>query len=150
LLPADMQPGLRESFRRYVDSRLETYRKLPDFVAANQELANSKKLQEQIWHQSVIASRAPDAHSDAGKLLLPALNDMIDITTTRLLTTQIHPPVIVFVMLFGLAFASSLLAGYAMAKAKRWSLPHVIGFAGVMAISVYVILDMEFPRVGLI
>jgi hypothetical protein len=27
---------------------------------------------------------------------------------------------------------------------------HMIGFAGVMAISVYVILDMEFPRLGLI
>lgn len=150
LLPANMQAGLRENFRRYVDSRLEFYRKLPDFEAAKQEFTNTNELQEQIWHQSVIASRAQDAHSDAGKLLLPALNDMIDITTTRRLAMQIHPPAIIFVMLFGLAFASSLFAGYGMAKARRRSLLHMIGFAGVMAVSVYVILDMEFPRLGLI
>jgi len=30
LLPASMQPALRESFRHYVDARLGAYRKLPD------------------------------------------------------------------------------------------------------------------------
>jgi len=83
-------------------------------------------------------------------LLLPALNQMIDITTTRTMALQLHPPTIIYTMLFALALASALLAGYGMAGAKSRSWLHILGFAAVMAVAVYVILDLEFPRLGLI
>ena len=150
LLPASAQPAIRESFRRYVDSRLEIYRKLPDLAAARAELARSIELQGQIWTQAVAAGRLEDAPPPATMLLLPALNEMIDITTTRLLATKTHPPVIIFAMLFGLALVSALLAGYGMAGGKSRNWLHMIGFALVMAVAVYVILDIEFPRLGLI
>jgi hypothetical protein len=150
LLPVDLQPALRESFRRYLDMRIEVYRKLPDIAAAKDSLAKANELQKQIWRQAVVASRAEGAQPAAPILLLPALNAMIDITTTRTMATQLHPPVIVFVMLFGLALAASLLAGYGMtgSKVRRWF--HMLGFALVMAFAVYVILDIEYPRLGLI
>jgi hypothetical protein len=150
LLSASMQPALRESFREYVDTRLEVYRKLPDVQAAKAELAKAAKLQEDIWTQAVAASQAPGAAAAAPMLLLPALNQMIDITTTRTMATRLHPPLIIFVMLFGLALASALLAGYGMAGGKSRSWLHMLGFAAIMAASVYVILDIEFPRLGLI
>jgi hypothetical protein len=53
--------------------------------------------------------------SDAAKLLLPALNQMIDITTTRTMAEQVHRPAVLFVMLFGVAQINALLAGYAIA-----------------------------------
>src|SRR6266550_1109825 len=114
LLPADLQPALRGSFRRYLDARIEVYRKLPDIVAAKESLAKANELQGQIWRQAVVASRAEGAPPAAPILLLPALNAMIDITTTRTMATQMHPPTVVFVMLFGLAMAASLVAGYGM------------------------------------
>src|SRR3990172_14691 len=150
LLPAGAQPALRESFRRYVDTRLEAYRKLPDIAAAKEELAKATKLQGEIWRQAVAACRAQGAQSAATMVLLPALNAMIDITTTRTMATQMHPPVIIFVMLFGFALASALLAGYGMAGGTSRSWLHMLGFAAAMAVSVYVILDLEFPRLGLI
>src|SRR5437870_1497571 len=45
LLPADLQPALRESFRRYLDARIEVYRKLPDIAAARKSLAKADELQ---------------------------------------------------------------------------------------------------------
>ena len=57
LLPADLQPALRESFRRYLDARIEVYRKLPDLAAAKESLAKANELQRQIWRQAVAASR---------------------------------------------------------------------------------------------
>jgi hypothetical protein len=48
LLPASTQPALRDSFRHYMEARLDTYQELPDIVAAQQALANATKLQEQI------------------------------------------------------------------------------------------------------
>jgi hypothetical protein len=83
LLPADSQLAMRKRFREYVDSRLEVYRRLPDIAAVKAELSKSAKLQMDIWAQAVAATRSPAAHPDAAKLLLPALNTMIDITTTR-------------------------------------------------------------------
>jgi hypothetical protein len=75
---------------------------------------------------------------------------MIDITTTRTMAAQMHPPAIIIAMLFGLALASALLAGYAMAAAKSRSWLHMIGFALATGFAIYVILDMEYPRLGLI
>lgn len=150
LLPAALQPPLRESFRRYLDSRLAIYRKLPDVAAAKEELAKSNILQGELWRQAVAASRAEGAPPAAPILLLPALNAMIDITTNRTMATLMHPPAIVFVMLFALALAASLLAGYSMTGSKVRSWLHMLGFALVMAFAVYVILDIEYPRLGLI
>jgi len=150
LLPAAAQPPLRDSFRRYLDSRLAVYGKLPDITAAKEELARSNILQGEIWRQAVAAARAEGAPPAAAILLLPALNAMIDITTIRTMATQIHPPRIVFVMLVGLALAASLLAGYGMTGSRIHSWFHMLGFALVMAIAVYVILDLEYPRLGLI
>jgi len=69
LLPPDVQPALRDSFRRYLDTRLAVYQKFSDPAAAKEELAKGNLLQEEIWRQAVTASRAADAHPDAGKLL---------------------------------------------------------------------------------
>jgi hypothetical protein len=148
LLPAPVQPLLRETFRKYVDARIETYRALPDFEAASRELARSQDLQREIWAQAVAATRLPESRPDAELLVVPALNQMFDITTVRVVATQIHPPLIVYVMLIALALASALLAGYQSAGEKGYDWLHKIGFAGIVALTVYVILDIEYPRLG--
>jgi hypothetical protein len=75
---------------------------------------------------------------------------MIDITTSRTMAAQTHPPTIIFVMLSGMALAASLLAGHGMAGTKSRSWVHQLVFAATLAISVYVIIDLEYPRLGLI
>jgi hypothetical protein len=149
LLPPDAQPQLRDSFRRYVDSRINVYRKLPDIEAARAELARGAGLQNEIWAQAVAASSTADS-LPARMLLLPAINQMIDITTTRTVAAQAHPPVIVFVVLVILVLASSFLAGHAMAVGRERDWLHMLCFAVVMSMAVYVILDFEYPRFGLI
>jgi hypothetical protein len=81
---------------------------------------------------------------------LSALNQMIDITTTRTMAAQTHPPLIIFAMLGGLALVSALLAGYGMAGGTTQSWLHILGFAVTIGATVYVICDIEFPRAGLI
>jgi hypothetical protein len=111
LLPEEPRSELKELFRRYLDSRLETYRRLPNMEAASLEIVESKKIQREIWAKAVAATQLPGSHADAGKLLLPALNNMIDITTTRTMALQTHPPNIVYALLFtlGLIWAINYL-----------------------------------------
>jgi hypothetical protein len=147
LLPPATQPHLRDLFRRYADARLEAYRRMPDMEAASAELAKAQGLQSEIWSAAVTASRGEPPST--ALLLLPALNEMIDITTTRTMAMRMHPPTIIFVMLAAVCVAGALLAGYAMAVAGR-SWLHTAAFVVVMAITVWVILDLEYPRAGFI
>jgi hypothetical protein len=149
LLPSEAKLELQELFRQYVDSRLSVYQKLPDISAALAELERSGKLQRTIWSKAVAACQASGSQP-ATMLLLPALNQMIDITTTRTMAARLHPPTIVFIMLGVTSLVSSLLAGYGMAVGKTRSWVHMLAFAATLAVTVYVICDMELPRFGLI
>jgi hypothetical protein len=149
VLPEGAQAPLRDLFRRYVDSRLETYRRLPDIEAAMKEWDRSVEIQERIW-ASAVAACHESGSSQAAMLLLPALNEMIDISTTRLMSTRIHPPTIVFIMLVAVSLVAALLAGYGMASSTERSWIHNLSFAAIIAATVFVILDLEYPRVGLI
>jgi len=148
LIAPDLQPSLRDEFQRYLTARLDVYRKAPDMAAVDAALAEVDRLQKDIWSRAIAATRAPGSHPQAAVLLLPALNAMIDITTTRTMATRFHPPMIIYVLL--ILLVSALLAGQAMAMAKTRSWAHVVAFAAAMAISVYVILEIEYPRLGLI
>jgi len=149
LLPEDAQPALRDLFRRYVDSRLAAYAHLPDIGAAMAELERSNALQREIWKVAQeAAARSPNP--PRSHLMQPALNEMIDITTTRLAATQSRPPGIIFGMLIVLALVSALIAGHGMAVARTRHWLHPLAYALVMSVTLYVILDLEYPRLGLI
>src|SRR5574337_301912 len=142
LLSEEARPALQELFRQYVDSRLEIYRRLPNMQAAKIEMDRSKKLQEEIWTQSITAVRLPRTHPSAAWLVLPAINNMIDISTTRTMALQMHPPRIVYFLLLFLGLLCSLLAGYRMASGQQRSWIHILGFTLITVIIIYVMLDV--------
>ena len=150
LVPGEAQAKLRDLFRRYLDSRLETYRAARKTELSMAEFARSTVLQQDIWTVAVAACRDPGAAPGAPMLLLPALNEMIDITTTRLMATRIHPPPVIFAMLVVLTLAGALLAGHAMATHPTWSWTHGLALAAVLSATVYIIIDIEYPRLGFI
>ena len=96
------------------------------------------------------AIRLPAAMPQAAMLMTPALNDMIDITGTRAAATATHPPGIVFVLLVVLSLIAAMLAGYATSPNKDRSWLHQVTFALVTSLAIYVIFDIEYPRLGLI
>jgi len=148
LLPPDQQPAMRQRFREYLDTRLETYRKFRNVEAAKAELAKSAQLQQEIWSQTVATTRSAESHAEAGKLLLPAVNEMIDVAATRMMAASIHPPLIIYALLFLLALVCSLLAGYGMAASRERSWLHILAFAAIAVITMFVVLEIEYPRMG--
>jgi hypothetical protein len=148
VLPAAAQPALRDEFRRYLDTRVAAYRKIPDIAAVKQELAAGDALQDKIWKQALDAVRTREAPPYAAILLVPALNAMFDIATTRTMSTQIHVPLPVLALLFVLALTGALLSGYGMAAGKSGSRLHIVCFVVVVAFTIAVIIDIEFPRLG--
>jgi hypothetical protein len=149
LLPVAAQSALKEDFRHYLDARLAQFQNPVGSQASQVGRDRAILLQTVIWSRAVAACRA-DVPAPTPMLLLPALNEMIDITTTRAMAMNQHPPSIVYVMLGVLTLASALLAGYGMAEGRSRSWAHMLGFAALFSITIYLILDLEYPRLGLV
>jgi len=146
LLPPELQPPVRQKFREYVDARIATYEALPDMEKAKEHLNRANEIQGELWSLAIPAAQA--AGAQAPVLLVPALNAMFDISNVRTWATQMHPPEVVFVLLASLALGCALIAGHGMAAAPERNWLHMIAFALVLASAVFVITDLEFPRMG--
>jgi hypothetical protein len=149
LLPAAAQPELRRKFRRYAEARLAVFRLLPDFAASNAEAVRANELQRSIWNEVIAA--LPGVPQSATLMLLPALNEMFDITSSRAIAGQAHTPLVILCALAVLALFCCLLAGYGLAgENPLGSALRMIGFALIVTLTIFVILDLDYPRVGLI
>ncbi|MFC5580116.1 hypothetical protein [Rhodanobacter terrae] len=149
LLPAAAQAPLREAMRKYMQQRLDTYQAMPGSASSARAWADSAATQQQIWTQATTAAQASGSNA-ALSLVASALNEMFDITTTRLAATRNHPPAVIDLMLFLLALMSALLAGYGMAEGGRVPWLQVMVFAVALTVTVFVIRDLEYPRLGLV
>jgi len=78
------------------------------------------------------------------------LNDMFGAVEDERFARRIHPPFVIFVVLGLTALAAALLAGFAIATSGERDWVHRVGVAVVISLAIYVILEMEFPRLGLI
>lgn len=148
LLAPEPRAQLQGMFREYLDSRLGMSERIEDVDAALAQFVMSQELQNTIWSNAIAATR--EDSGGASKLLLPAINDMIDITGTRYMAYFTHPPRIIFVVLFTVALVASMMAGFAMSSGRIRSPLHLVGFAAVLSVSIYVVYDLEYPRLGLI
>ena len=66
------------------------------------------------------------------------------------MATRNHPPTVVYALLCGLSLVGALLVGYGTSTNKDRSWFHAVVFAAILSVTVYVIVDMEHPRLGLI
>jgi multisubunit Na+/H+ antiporter MnhG subunit len=149
LLPPETQPELREAFRRYLRLRLDVYHEITDFEAYRKDLAASESLQQEIWRQAVAASRQVQSAA-VTTLVLQAINQMIDVTSARTITLVIHTPFGVFVMLAITVMVASLLVGYSMSRSTKREWTYIASFVLLVGIAFYVVIDFEYPRIGLI
>lgn len=149
LLRAEDQPALRELFRTYTDLRVEEHRartNSDELAALHQK---TSELQQQIWKMLVAAAEARQEPASKA-LVLPPANEMIDLTATQSVARRTHMPVVSLLLLIVLSLLSGLVIGRAMSGMPRRSLLISVVYALSIAATVYVILDLELPRVGLI
>jgi hypothetical protein len=147
LLPSGAQADLRALFRRYADARIARIHH-PEITSTPSELATIDSLQRQIWAVALDGAKT-SGQVPPFTVLLPAINAMFDAATTREAAARLHPPPLVFVALGTLAIVAALFAGFGTAGRHVTWLRRT-GFAFAVAVAIYVIVDFEFPRVGLI
>jgi hypothetical protein len=156
LFEGDVGRYLQTNLKDYVEARIDLYRMPHDFSFwRRSELFSPEQqdkivdLKNKVWDAMV--STCPQASfRPACAQAVPALASLFEVARLRLGASEKHPPQIVYVMLFGLGLGGSLLAGFGMAAARARSWIHMLIFAATLTVTLYVVTDMEYPRLGLI
>lgn len=148
LHPEDRQ-SLRKLLRDWTAERIAFHREVRDGQDDQPHIARLHTLQTRIWTGSQQALTRADS-APATQLIVPALNEMFDIASTRIAATRIHAPLTIVALLFVIVLLGSTLAGFSMSARLVRARLHMLVFAAAMTITVYITLDMELPRAGII
>ena len=147
---------LQQKLKDYVVARMDLYRQPHDFLLWQrvEEFSGSQQLEiarrkADLWH-AALAACPRTGFQPACSLALPALNSLFEVARLRAGASEKHPPQIIYFMLFGLGLGCSLLAGFGMAAAGARSWVHMLLFAGTLTVALYIVTDMEYPRLGLV
>jgi len=156
LLGPTTAPELKAKLRSYVEARIALYDQPIgfDFLQGRELYSESYEartlaLKTELM-ADVVAACLPEGYRAACSIVVPSLNSAFEIAQQRKAATEKHPPVAVFAMLFSLGLAGSLLAGFGMAAGGQQSRIHMAAFAFALTLALYVVTDMEFPRLGFI
>jgi hypothetical protein len=154
VLRADLYPEadrnlFRVDFKKYVDARIDYFTAGTDMkkIVAAQQLSTT--IQQKLWNRAVKLSKDSDKVV-ASMQMVPALNNMIDITTTRTYANVIHLPDTINYLLFLLSCTCAFYIGYMFAGKAKFDWLMVGIFCLLTSLVVFVIFDLDRPRRGLI
>lgn len=150
LQPLD-QAILGKDFLSYLDSRLAISKAISAFNLSkmSNEIEKSKAIQNKLWLDAVNACKKSNI-TVAPMFVLSPINQMFDLGNERMAYTYFHTPYLVLALLSIVSFLSAFLTGYGIGKKGTWRSLHVLAFVLIITTTVYVILDLEAPRFGLI
>lgn len=143
------QPRIRELFRSYLDHRITLYQHVGDTAALETKIQAQSALANQLWQAAVKSvNETGDLQKLVAAQILPEISTMFDAFDDQRLAMKFHPPPIIWQALMVLALIGALLSGYNMGieQKRDWLLTLV--FVVLMAGAIYVILNLEFPRLG--
>lgn len=149
LLPEPHRSELKELLRKYVGVRVKIARQK---IAQNpnevmQMAAYAQSLQDAMWRHAVEIGQE-DEHSVIDALFIYALNDMIDLQTSRLTAFRYNLPLTIWYVLMLIAIVSLFMVGYQTGVAGRRSVKFEFLLALTFAAVILLITDLDRPGEG--
>ncbi len=149
LMPVETQESIREPLRQWLDiaghltEQVQQHGDHPEQLAARVEA-----LQAGAW-DAAVAAVGPQP-TPTGALLLASMNQWADLTNSRKAMDNLGLPPMVLPTLVGLSLLAAVLVGHGIAADPRRGRLHETAFALAICLSIYIILDLNGPRAGLI
>ena len=139
----------RADFKKYVDSRVDYFAAGVNMEKVMVAQKLSATIQQELWNRAVKLSR-DSGNVVASMQMVPALNSMIDITTTRTYANVIHLPDTINYLLLFLSCTCAFYIGYMSAAKVKFDWLMVLIFCLLTSLVVFVIFDLDRPRRGFI
>lgn len=145
--PDSVRNILRQHLQQYVEARIGYYQAGTDYEKTKRFYISADSISKKIWGTAVSYAKT-DYNLAKTSELIPALNAMIDVTTTRRAAGEATIPGSIMYFLIALCFCAAFLLGY---DNKNHIDPVLTGgFAVMLSITIFCIKDLDSPRSGLI
>jgi hypothetical protein len=144
-----VRDAFRVDFKKYLEARIDYYNHVKDTVLFTKAKADASRAADALWARAMQQSKLPNMLIPSNQMI-PALNAMFDIATTREVLLRARVPDVIVWMLFILALASSFIGGFttSIIRHKDWII--VAGFALLSSMIIYITLDLGRPMRGII
>ena len=149
LLAAEDRPVVQKMLRDYVETQSHLRNRAVEGEKPGVLYAQSRESFERLWDAVVEATANPRAR-DASSSLLGTLDEIGEVSARSITAPYLHPPLIISVVLLMLSLVSAFLIGYQASTIRRKSWAHLGLFVVFLAVVTYLVLDVEYPRVGAI
>lgn len=147
IYPDSVRQVLRQHLQRYLEARIEFYEADMDIEKLVEAYKRADDIGKEVWTVAASYARKDEVTTRTSELI-PALNAMIDITTTRRAVGESTIPDSILYFLFILCLCSAFLLGYDYKNRFDWVV--VIGFSLMLSATVFTIIDLDRPRTGFI
>jgi hypothetical protein len=137
----------RKDFKSYVEARIEFFEAGTDIKKIFSTLERTEKIYKMIWNRAALISR-DGTYIVRSNQMIPAINAMIDVVAERNASSKIKVPEIIIWVLFSLCIIVSFIMGYSLRTKTDWVV--VAGFSLVISMAIFLILDLDRPRRGVI
>jgi hypothetical protein len=147
IYPDSIRTLLKSRLKDYVEARIAFYQAgtdIPKMVETHQQ---SEAISKEIWTLAADYARSDDITTRTSELI-PALNAMIDIVTTRRVAGESNIPLSILSFLAILSLSVSFLLGYERKNNIDWII--VFSFSVMLSLTIYTIIDMDRPRSGMV
>jgi hypothetical protein len=139
---------LRADFKQYLETRIAYYEAGYEEDKINEQLSKAEEISGRIWQKVAFYSK-DQKYLVSSQQMIPNLNEMIDIVTTRdaQRISKVPPLVLWTLLIFVLTAAFLLGSDY---KGHKRNIMLLAGYAMVMTLTLNLINELNHPRQGLI
>jgi hypothetical protein len=150
LYPDSIRKILKEELKNYVEDRISYYDHASDLERFQKAKEDADKSGGIIWATVVQFSKKQANLMIPSMQMIPALNSMLDIATTRDVLLKSRVPDAIVMTLFVLTLTISFIGGFTTPRlgSKDWVV--IVGFAMLTSLIIYLTLDLGRPMRGFI
>ncbi|MDQ6469869.1 hypothetical protein RB619_04365 [Flavobacterium sp. LHD-80] len=149
LYPDSTRTAFRKDFRDYVEVRISYYETGANLKGILKADSLSQIISAKLWKRASNLSKDPN-HLAATQQMIPALNAMIDVASSRLAGEKAKVPQSILVMLFFLSIITAFYSGYSEGRNGRIDWLVQIGFCLLVSLVVLFTMDLDRPRRGFV
>jgi hypothetical protein len=144
---AEPQHGeLQAMLREYTADRVQLLSREPR-EKIESLLAKAGDLHQRMWESAI---KATQNNAPLMAVVLPTINEVIDLHSTHLAMARRHLPVPIMVALLGTAAIGIGLLGFGNGRTRRrFSLLDSV-YGAVLAVALWMTIDLDYPSIGTI
>ena len=149
LLDSATRDRIRTALRTYADARLENYQRGVDSKEYRRTTTDMLVALDQLWAGVEQAVRV-DPERARVSLIIPAANEVIDLSAKHTWSDHNQMPVSVLLLLAATIVITSVLIGQALAESGQRHVGLWLAMNILLVLVIFVILDFDRPLRGLI